>query len=383
MEIKIDNFEHKYIVARWLYSIAVDGISDAEYNYLDRYMKSNNLLPEYTNRTWSEDPCPTELLKQYGLEQYAYSVLINDATASIPSITSEIDVYNYYKDRVGIFYVSYKMDGFNIKITYYNGVFAFAQTRGRKSDALPVEGIESQLPKEITLKGQVDIIAEATLSDVDFKKLKALYPEKDLQSQRSAVRTALATGHVELVTFTAYDILGDLPMASIVNYLMQWGFNTPNFIVANNYSEIIDAIRKLDTERETFGQPTDGTVVRTNEGRELRAVRIYSWQESVYKSFITGYEEGFGTQDISFKAKIYPIKLKNSTQSVITLTNLGRAVENNLIIGAPIAFTLTSEAVGVVDLETTKLLHKQYGIANKSYKISIVAEEKFKIEHGF
>lgn len=382
MDIKIDNLEHKFIISRWLYGVAVDYIEDAEYAYLERYIKANNLLPEYTSRTWSEDPCPTELLEQYGLERYAYNVLINDATASIPSIISEIDVYNYYRNRVGIFYVSYKMDGFNLKLTYYNGELAFVQTRGRKSDAIVVKGLDKVAPKKITLSGQVDIIVEATLSDANFIKLKELYPEKELKSQRSAVRTALATGHVELITLTAYDILGDMQMSQIVNYLMQWGFNTPHFIVANNLNEIMDAIRKLDNERASFGQPTDGCVVRTNEGRELRAIRIWSWQESVYKSYILGYKEGFGTQDISFNLSIYPIKLKNSTQTTITLSNLGRAVENNLVVGSPIAFTLTSESIGVVDLEVTKLLQEQYKTSLKLYRISIIAEEKFKIENS-
>lgn len=53
-----------YILARYLYRIGSPYmVSDRAYDAMDSYIKQQNLLPEYTNRLYENDPIPYELIK--------------------------------------------------------------------------------------------------------------------------------------------------------------------------------------------------------------------------------------------------------------------------------------------------------------------------------
>ncbi len=79
------NLEDKYILSRWAYSVGepLPDMSDADYNNLHRYMRDQKLLPDYTERAWSSDPCPYELLKKYNMENLAHNVILSDKTESM------------------------------------------------------------------------------------------------------------------------------------------------------------------------------------------------------------------------------------------------------------------------------------------------------------
>lgn len=375
--------EEKYIISRWCYSIGEPIISDVEYNNLHRYMEHENLLSEYTSRSWSSDPCPIELLKKFDMSDKAVNIVLSDKTESIQSITEESELESYYSTMYDLHFISYKHDGWNTQATYHNKEFIIANTRGRKSESIDLSGLKHLFPETITRDGKVVIIGEMTLTDENFTKLKLMYPEKNLQSQRSAVRTAMANKEANhLLSFTAFDILledGKELDASFTFYLLSnWGFTIPVYETAYDYDALLRAIKNLSDSVKMYPHLTDGLVVRSNTGRNMRAIRILNWQEAIYQSYVMDYEETEGAHNISIKLLIYPIKLENSTQKRIPITNMRRIIKNNLEPGSPVAFRIASSAIADIDEEVTHMLQKMYKGNYDNFKHKIEYEEATK-----
>ena len=85
----------KYIIARWCYAIGEDFISDMEYRGIEDILKKEEPENEYINRSWSDDPCPVELLRKYNMLHLIRNVEFIHKSESIPSINSE----EKYKER--------------------------------------------------------------------------------------------------------------------------------------------------------------------------------------------------------------------------------------------------------------------------------------------
>lgn len=122
---------------------------------------------------------------------------------------------------------------------------------------------------------------------------------------------------------------------------------------------------------------SDGLVVR---GSTTRAIRLLSWKEKLHQSFITGYDETYGPYRIGVKVKIHPIAMKNSTQSLVSVTNYQRVIDNNLQIGFPIAFRLASMAIADLDESATALLQAQWVGRYDEYRSMIEEGERLKHE---
>ena len=179
----------KYIIARWAYSVGQPIMSDAEYTILDRSMKARFPKNPYCQRSWSSDPCPVAMLKEYGYPQLIQAVVLSDKTESIPSLNSLIEVRTMYESMHEPHSVSFKIDGWNIQASYYNGELVNVQTRGRSSDAMNAEAIAPRLPKTIPEMGRVLVVMECSIPDSEFMWFKENFGST---SQRGAVSTALA-----------------------------------------------------------------------------------------------------------------------------------------------------------------------------------------------
>lgn len=364
-----------YILARWSYSVGQPIYSDAEYNVMHSAMK--DLYPdwEYVNRTWSEDPCPTELLKSIGREDLIYAIVLSDKTESIPSLNTWTDVRDTLNPliRERLFTASMKHDGWNIQVTYYNGQIVGVFTRGRSSDAVDVTGLKSLMPETIPVKGRVKVVGECTVSFALFREMKEKFNNA---LPRSAVSTALANPeYIKRLSFHAFDIIGYTPDDMFAT-LIQWGFKTPAYLYVDGKESVESVIGKLSEAHKTYPYPTDGIVFAS--GSYKRAVRVAAWEEPIYKSYITGYEESYGPYTISMKLAIRPVSTVKGKQYRLPITNLSRIIENNLKIGSPVAFRIVSGANADIDLDTTKLLHKQYYNRYTEFKALIDREETFR-----
>ena len=364
----------KFILSRWAYSVGQPFISDAEYNMLLSYMKEKYPDNEYVNRSWSSDPCPRELLIKYNMEHLIHSVMLTDRTESIESLNTWTEVEREFLSLNEEATISYKLDGWNIQFSYYNGHLVSVHSRGRSSDYVDYSNLKFNVPKEIPIKGKVTVVTEAVVSNAAFEFCKEEFGNV---SQRGAVSTLLARPeYTALIEIIATNLICDEEVDHIFFKLRSMGFKVPEFYNITNYEELLEHLKLLSDREPEYYVITDGVVVKSKH--KTRAIRLLAWEQPVYQSYVKGYREEFGDYRISVQCDIFPIKLQNSTQRKVPLTNLKRIVDMNLQIGSPIAFKFVSGAIADVDEDMTRLLHKQWEGRWEDYQMKIKQEEEIK-----
>ena len=377
--------EHKVILCRWLYGYGKDCEllpPDFQYALMEQECKEKGLIPEYMERSWSSDPCPTELLKKYGLEEYIYDITLADKTESIPSITQLEDAREFYGSRVSEWLVSYKMDGWNTQLTYVNGHLYKVMSRGRETAPQDFTKLGPIFPQTIDIMGEVKVCLELFVGNTNFKRLKDRFPEKNLISQRLAISCAIANAH-DLLEYRAFTIISseqpNMRVDTQYHTLIKWGFPVPEWRLATDLSSILEAVEALSISQETSGMPTDGAVVRECTSHEARALRLYGWTEEIYASYITGYvdEDGKGSL-LSAKLKIRPTRLINQRQALIPATNYRRIIDNHWEVGSPIVFRLVSFANAQPDIRLTEEMQAKYAGAYDLYRERIDMYENIK-----
>ncbi len=348
------DIKDKYIIARWAYSIGKDYISDIEYDNIENELKQKNILSEYTSKGWSEDKCPYQLLKREGLDEFIVPVLYTYKTESIESLNSEDLVRDKFINLTEKSKIGYKLDGFSIRLSYYNGHIVVVMLRnrneGRNTELFSI--IELFKPT-IDLKGQVLITGELCLKNSRFEEYCKL---RGITSQRNGVATAIANGDVEFLTYKCYNIYSKDLDSNEDKYdiLKKLGFSTPKYMYVDSYNSLLKAIEVLGQQNKYYGIPTDGLVIENSKVQY--AIRVGVWEEELNKSYVTGYTFNRGMYNDSMLCTIRPIKLKDKTISEIDVTNIQTVIDNNLRVGYPICFVQRSAVNSVLDTTKTKEL---------------------------
>lgn len=346
----------KYKVARWAYSVGAPIISDADYNVLDKTMKELYPSAPICTRSWSSDPCPAELLTAIGRDDLIQAVVLSDKTESIPSLNSEYELTRTLGNIKEKGTLSYKHDGWNIQANYYNGDLLNVQTRGRSTDAVDVSKLKDRFPSSIPVSGKCKVVSELTIGKKNFKVCKENFGNV---SERTAVSSVLARPEfywlLDIHSFDIHGVTIEEPNKFLT--LRKLGFDTPQFITTESFDDIKRALYTLSEQEPQYDSPTDGVVY---DGSLRRAIRLLTWEEPIYYSYVIGYTEKYGPYRISPSVEIRPILRKGTTQHFLSLTNWARIIDYNLAPGAPIAFRVASSAVADFDEESTALIHSRY-----------------------
>lgn len=347
---------HKFIVSRWAYSVGEPVISDSEYQILLETMQATMPDDPYVNRSWSDDPCPVELLRQIGREDLIHKVTLTDKTNSIPSLGSFAMIQRelHLVNSPGT--LSMKHDGWNIQANYYEKKLVNVHTRGRASDVVDVSKLSKFIPQTIPADGKVKVVMELTCPKSNFGFCARTYGNV---SERSAVSTLLAhPEHLSLLTMHAIDVHGlTISPQHKFKLLQEWGFQVPMWYEVETYEDIMDALESLSAAVPIYEFPSDGAVY---DGEIRRALRVLAWEEPIYKSYVVGYLEQYGANRISPSICIEPVLRNGINQRRVNITNWQRIINFNLQPGAPVAFRIASDANAAFDEESTRLLHKTY-----------------------
>lgn len=347
---------HKFIVSRWAYSVGEPIISDPEYQLLLEAMQATRPDDEYVQRSWSDDPCPTGLLKTIGREDLINKVTLTDKTASIKSLGSFAVIQSELSlvEKPGT--LSMKHDGWNVQANYYNGKLVNVHTRGRSSDVVDVSKLSRFVRPTIPFEGRVKIVFELTCPKSSFSFCARTFGNV---SERSAVSTLLAhPEHLDKLALHAIDIHGvTVEPENKFKVLKELGFETPMWYRVETYDDVMNALEQLSNEKAQYEFPTDGAVY---DGDVRRALRVLAWEEPIYKSYVTGYLEQYGANRISPSICIEPVLRNGTNQRRVNITNWQRIMMFNLQPGAPVAFRVASESNAAFDEQATRLLHETY-----------------------
>lgn len=368
------NDSDRFILARWAYSVGNPIMSDADYNLLREVMEATEPDNPYVKRTWSDDPCPVELLNRIGRKDLIVNVILGDRTESIPSLNTDLAVKTELQGFFGKGTLSMKHDGWHIQANYYNGQLVNMQTRGRTHDAMQAGSLCDKVPKSIPAMGKIRVSMEATVSKINFPFCARTFNNV---SERSAVSTILSRPeYIDMIDLHAFDIFGyELAGRCKFDVLKEWGFDTPMWEYVENYAEILQSLKHLSDAKDSYISPTDGAVF---DGDKRRAIRLLGWEEPIYYSFVTGYFEQYNMYRISPSVLIFPILRKGSTQRRVNVTNWQRILDYDLEPGAPVAFRVASDAVADFDETATRLCHKEYKERWEDFANKVKEDEEIK-----
>lgn len=356
----------KYIIARWCYAIGEDFVDDIEYRDIEELVKKEQPDCEYLSRSWSDDPCPIELLQRYNRMDLYRDIKFEHKSESIRSINNMQEFENTFRSLDRPSRLSFKEDGWNIQVNYYNGKPISAETRGRGGNSLNADLAIKLVPDAIPIKGRVKVTGEVVIPNSRWFSFLLEFASNT--SQRSSVITCLRNDRPEFLKFIAFNIQAEdtAIFGDMYALLTKYGFTTPYAVTVSNYAQLCNAIRLMEKIDGKYDYPNDGLVIENN--RYQLAIRVGHWQEEVMQSYVTAYAENHGAYGNAMKVNIYPVTYNGATRHQVSVTNLQYILDSDLRIGSPIAFDIRSEATSVLNQTRTAELQRQWENRYEEYQ---------------
>jgi len=344
-----------FILARWTYLVGDPMYSDTEYDRLEKEFRQEYPNDPHSNQIWSLDECPVELLKSIHREDLIVNTTMGYMAESISSINTKYDYDVKFGPLCKRSRVSFKIDGWNTRVSYYNGYIVKVESRGRSGNNIDMTKLYDLFPSKIPYKGRVAVTGELSIPNDKWVNYRIITGNTD---QRASVRTAIAQCDTEYLSFLAFNYFGEnggLPEDQYEG-LKRMGFNSPFFKFVSSKQELDMVVEYLSELSEGYNYLTDGLVIE-NEDYQL-AIRLGAWAEKRMISTVIGYEQEVGMYSNFLKIKIEPVTIEGRTFTRIPVNNLSNIMELGLYKGAKVAFSQRSSANIVIDNIATRELNK-------------------------
>ncbi len=265
---------------RWGYEYYVldnPSVSDREYDrYYDELRalerESGIVLPESPTRRVGGEPLKafarhTHLSRLYSLDK----AVTDDELAAFFTRAEKFGAPSYT--------VEYKFDGLTMCLTYRDGLFERATTRGNGTEG---EDVTAQVltlhsfPLKISYRGTLEVRGEAVIPLSALRKYNEEHPDDPLKNARNAAAGAIrnldpavtARRHPEILFYDINYMSEDaLPSQEAgMAFLRREGFRVyPYFKVCSAFEEVKAEIEQIEIERKKIDVLTDGAVVKVNE----------------------------------------------------------------------------------------------------------------------
>lgn len=376
----------QFIIARYMYRIGEDFISDWEYDELLDKITNNKALEDYTSRTYDDDYIPVELLEKYNMSEYItnslqserdISFLAEDKSMSIRKIDNMEDVFYFCQAfRNQELCLSIKMDGDNIKSEILNSELLLSLTRGRASMGIDVtESMLQIIPKDMNLDGHRVVTGEVFVPEEHLEYLRNKYDVTKYKTTRTSAMTMLRRpqdhdledlNKMEFVTFSC-DGLADT-VSETYEALRDVGFSIAPYLVLSDipdnladftvyFEELMDTMYH---EQEQRGLPADGLVLEVNnyhinseikdqyDSRQI-AVKFGHWASTVYTGVIKKIIIEQRRVYCCCKVEIEPLKTNDGClATTINIFNPSFLLDKKLGVGDKIKFERQSGTVNVL-----------------------------------
>ena len=379
--------EEKYIIARFTYRMGSPILSDPQYDKLEREIKDEGLLPEYTSRTYDDDPIPYDLVNKLNLNHLLddlmtvskYSSFIDSTKSlSIQPVTDKLEVWGFVQDQLNQtehncdFNLSLKMDGVNSKALYINGKLEICVSRGRGGNGIDYTKCAiNVLPLEIdTDEKNVIIYTEAFVPEACLPYLRNKY-KKEYKTPKSAAITMLRVPHdkedYRFLQMVGIDVEGPdfKTKTDKYTYLKKLGFKiAPNIAIPcsmvdvkyEEFRRVIDKCCDLFYEK-TKGMPSDGLVLEVNDQTldyavsnqycaKNIALKLNQWEFSVYNAIVEDIVVEQQRVNASLRLKIKTVKTDDLCDATwVNGYNPDIIISNGIKIGSKIQFERNSGAI--------------------------------------
>ena len=292
---------------------------------------------------------PTQKVNTAGEDNIAGEKEAHEFPALSLAKTKKIeDLQDWAGDRP--VWLSWKLDGLTLVLTYDGGRLTRILTRGNGSMGTNITFMKTALrgfPLEVADLGHLVVRGEATISYPDFEKLNATIsdPEERFANPRNLASGTLALDAKRLdevrqrnVTFNAFTLVYTekeiVSWGERMDYLDRLGFTTVD-------RELTDAKKLPETVEKWTGRvesgemqiPVDGLVISYDDTEyaatgsvtghhATRAGFAFKWQDEVAKTTLREVEWSCGATVITPIAIFDPVQLEGTTVSRASLCNI-------------------------------------------------------------
>ncbi|MEW6108024.1 MAG: NAD-dependent DNA ligase LigA [Nitrospirota bacterium] len=342
-------------------------IPDAEYDRLFRRLKEleeeyNYLLPDSPTLRVGAPP-----LEKFEKVRHAQPMLSLDNAFSYEEV---LDFDKRIKRLLGTeeeieYTVEPKYDGLAIELTYMDGLFFRASTRGDgyegedvtqnirtvKSVPLKIEA-PGKIPEEIDIRGEVymDLEEFENLNKQREQSGEPLFANPRNAAAGSVRQLDPSVTAARKLYLACYGVGrlkgGDFKSQSeFINWLKESRFPTPIKVnTAKGIDKVIDEIRGIEEERENFTFETDGAVVKVNDfrlqqklgvkTREPRWATAYKFRAHQGTTKILDIQGSVGRTGVITPFAIFePVRIGGVTVSRSTLHNWDEMERKDIRIG--------------------------------------------------
>lgn len=302
---------------------------------------------------------------------------------SLDKATSEEEIYAFEKrinkDNEQIQYtVEYKFDGLTICLTYENGNYVCASTRG---NGVQGEDVTAQVltiksfPLTIDYKGKVEVQGEAIMRLSVLEKYNQTADEP-LKNARNAVAGAIrnldpkvtAKRNLDIMFYNVNYIEDDIikSQTDSVNFLKEQGFKVHPFLaVCKDISDVMSAIKGVEKTSKTLDILTDGAVVKVNDfnlrkklgftDKFPRWAIAYKFEPEEVTTILEDVIWQVGrTGKLTPLGLLQPTELAGATVRKATLNNYGDVKRKGVMVGARVLVRRSNEVIPEI-LGTTEI----------------------------
>ena len=278
--------------------------------------------------------------------------------------------------------VEYKFDGLTVCLTYENGKFVRATTRG---NGVVGEDVTAQIltvksfPLKISYTGTLEVRGEAVirLSVLDEYNKTATEP---LKNARNAVAGAVRNldpkitekRRVEIYFYDVNYMSGgeDLSQVEAHEFLKKEGFKVFPYFKVCKGQEMLSAIDEIERERKNIDVLTDGAVIKVDSSkvRDMmgftdkfpRWAMAYKFEAEEVTTLLKEVVWQVGrTGKLTPLALLEPVELGGATVSKATLNNYGDIERKDVKIGSRVLVRRSNEVIPEILAATEHYEHSK------------------------
>ncbi len=357
---------------KWAYEYYVQdapSVSDREYDALYDELKelereTGVRLPDSPTRRVGGEP-----IKAFARHRHIAPLFSLDKAVTEDELSAFITRVHKL-DPAAAFTVEYKFDGLTMCLTYEEGRFVRATTRGNGTEG---EDVTAQaltvrsFPLAIPYRGTLEVRGEAIIRLSVLEAYNREHPDEPLKNARNAAAGAIrnldpkitAMRRPEIIFYDINYMSAD-PVSSqqeAVEKLKAWGFQTFPFLrVCSSFDEVRAAVDEIEVGRKSLDVLTDGAVIKTDSEvirREMgytdkfpRWAIAYKFEAEEAEATIERVVWQVGrTGKLTPLAFITPVELAGATVRRATLNNYGDLTRKDVKVGSRVLVRRSNEVI--------------------------------------
>lgn len=269
-------------------------------------------------------------------------------------------------DEKAVYTLEYKLDGLTLALTYEDGYFVGAATRGNgeigENVTAQVETIKS-VPLSIPYKGRVEVQGEGIMRLSALEKYNETASEP-LKNARNGVAGAIrnldpkvtASRNLDIIFYNVNYIEGKeiSSQTDCIEFLKENGFKTEKLFVTDSMEKILSEIERVDRSRLDF--LIDGMVVKVNDFKSRAAMgytdkfprwaMAYKFEAEETTTILRDVVWNVGrTGKLTPLAILQPVELCGATIRKATLNNYDDILRKKVTVGSRVFIRRSNDVI--------------------------------------